>query len=44
MDNIYKEETVITAKADSECKLIITRYLDRIYYCKAREKSEWKLF
>jgi hypothetical protein len=35
MDNIYKEGTFITAKTDPESKLIIDRYIGRIYYCKA---------
>jgi hypothetical protein len=43
MDNIYKEGTFITAKADSKCKLIIDRYIDRIYYCKAMDDPEGKL-
>jgi hypothetical protein len=32
-DNIYKEGTVICAKADPALKLIITKYRQRIYYC-----------
>jgi len=32
-DNIYKEGTFITAKADPELKLVIIKYLQRIYYC-----------
>jgi hypothetical protein len=43
MDNIYKEGTFITAKADSECKLIIDRYIKRIYYCKAVNNPDGKL-
>jgi hypothetical protein len=43
MDNIYKEGTFITAKADPECKLVIDRYLDRIYYCKAVNNPNGKL-
>lgn len=43
MDNIYKEGTFITAKADSECKLIINRYIKRIYYCKAVNDPNGKL-
>ena len=31
--NKYKEGQVVHAKADPETKLVITRYLDRIYYC-----------
>jgi len=33
MDNIYKEGTYITAKAHPNRKLIIGRYIKRIYYC-----------
>lgn len=44
MDNIYKEGTVITAKADPGSKLIIDRYLGRIYYCKAVNSPGGKLF
>jgi hypothetical protein len=43
MDNIYKEGTFITAKADAECKLIIDSYIDRIYYCKAVNNPNGKL-
>jgi hypothetical protein len=43
MDNIYKEGTLITAKADPECKLIINRYIGRIYYCKAVNDANGKL-
>lgn len=32
-DNIYKEGTLITAKADPGLKLKIVRYYHRIYYC-----------
>jgi hypothetical protein len=35
MENIYKEGTFIYAKVDPERKLIINRYLKRIYYCEA---------
>jgi hypothetical protein len=44
MDNIYKEGTFITAKVDSERKLIINRYLGRIYYCKAVNDPNGQLF
>lgn len=33
MDNIYKEGTYITAKSNPDRKLIIGRYIKRIYYC-----------
>lgn len=34
MDNIYQEGTVVMAKSNPDRKLIISRYLKRIYYCK----------
>jgi hypothetical protein len=43
MDNIYKEGTFITAKSNSECKLVIHRYIGRIYYCKAVDDPTGKL-
>jgi hypothetical protein len=42
MDNIYKEGTLITAKADSARALIIDRYIGRIYYCKAVDDPDGK--
>jgi hypothetical protein len=32
-DNIYKAGTVITAKEHPDRKLVIMKYLHRIYYC-----------
>jgi hypothetical protein len=32
-DNLYKEGSTITAKANPGQKLVIRRYLQRIYYC-----------
>ncbi len=32
-DNLYKEGSIISAKADPGVKLIIMRYRSRIYYC-----------
>jgi hypothetical protein len=43
MDSIYQEGTFITAKADSERKLVIDRYIDRIYYCRAVNNPNGKL-
>jgi hypothetical protein len=43
MDNIYKEGTFINAKSDPDRKLIINRYVKRIYYCKAVNDPEGKL-
>lgn len=33
MDNLYKEGTLITAKASPDRHLMINRYYKRIYYC-----------
>jgi len=44
MDNIYKEGTFITAKVDPECKLVINRYIGRIYYCRAVSDPNGKVF
>lgn len=43
-DNIYKEGTVICAKADPEVKLIILKYRQRIYYCASVESPEQNNF
>jgi hypothetical protein len=32
-DNIYKEGTIVRAKAKPELELIIMRYFQRTYYC-----------
>ena len=37
MDNIFKEGEEVYAKVDPTLKLIIRRYVDRIYYCKIKE-------
>jgi hypothetical protein len=36
MKNKYKEGQVVHAKVDPELKLVIRRYVDRIYYCKVQ--------
>lgn len=33
MENKYKEGDVVYAKLDPTLKLVIRRYVDRIYYC-----------
>jgi hypothetical protein len=43
MDNLYAEETLITAKNDPTRKLRIKRYLGRIYYCIAVDDPSQKL-
>ena len=42
MENIYKEGTLITAKSDPDRKLIIGRYIKRIYYCKPVDDPDGK--
>jgi hypothetical protein len=37
MKNKYKEGEEVYAKADPTQKLIVRRYVDRIYYCKLKE-------
>lgn len=37
MENIYKVGQEVYAKVDPSLKLIIRRYVDRIYYCKIKE-------
>jgi hypothetical protein len=44
MDNIYAEGTIICSKAHPDRKLVINRYLKRIYYCKAVDDPTGKLF
>lgn len=36
MENKYKEGQVVHAKVDPGLKLVIRRYVDRIYYCKVQ--------
>jgi len=42
MDNIYEEGTVITAKSNPDRKLVISRYIKRIYYCKPIDDPDGK--
>ena len=37
MENKYKEGEEVYAKVNPSLKLIIRRYVDRIYYCKIKE-------
>jgi hypothetical protein len=36
MENKYKEGQVVHAKVNPALKLVIRRYIDRIYYCKVQ--------
>lgn len=42
MDNIFKEGSVITAKSNPNRKLVIGRYIKRIYYCKPIDDPDGK--
>ena len=39
MENKYKEGDVVFANEDLEKKLVVRRYVDRIYYCKVAGDS-----
>ncbi len=41
-DNLYKEGTLITAKAYPDEKLTIMRYYHRIYYCSRIDNPDLK--
>ncbi len=42
MENKYKEGQVVYAKENPLLKLIIRRYVDRIYYCKVQDDPDRK--
>ena len=42
VQNKFKEGEVVSAKSDPGRKLVITRYLDRIYYCQLQQNPERK--
>ena len=44
MENMYKEGEEVYAKEDPSLKLVIRRYVDRIYYCKVKEDPDRKEF
>ncbi len=44
MGNLYAEGTFLTAKTDPAWKLLIKRYLGRIYYCAAVYDPSQKLW
>jgi hypothetical protein len=37
MENKYEEGKVVHAKVNPALKLVIRRYVDRIYYCKVQD-------
>ena len=37
MENKFKEGEIVCAKINPGFKLVIRRYVDRIYYCKIQE-------
>ena len=41
-ENKFKEGEVVCAKIDMRRKLLITRYLDRIYYCQLEQDPSRK--
>lgn len=42
MENKFKEGQVVYAKTNPALKLVIRRYVDRIYYCKVQENPNQK--
>jgi hypothetical protein len=42
MENKYKEGEIVYAKIDPTVKLIIRRYVKRIYYCKIQNDLKHK--
>jgi hypothetical protein len=42
MENLYKEGDIVCAKENPTLKLVIRRYVDRIYYCKVQADSTAK--
>jgi hypothetical protein len=42
MENKYKEGDIVTAKENPNKKLIVRRYVDRIYYCKVENDPSAK--
>ena len=42
MENKYKEGEIVYAKVNPELKLVIRRYVDRIYYCKIQDEPDRK--
>jgi len=42
MENKYQEGEIVCAKTDPTLKLIIRRYVKRIYYCKVQQNPDQK--
>ena len=42
MENRYKEGEEVYATADPAQKLIIRRYVERVYYCRSKDKPDEK--
>ena len=42
MENKFKEGEVVFAKINPELKLVIRRYLDKIYYCNVQDDPAQK--
>ena len=38
-DNIYAEGQIVFAKSNPGVKLIIRRYIDRMYYCRTKDDA-----
>lgn len=41
-ENRYKEGEIVYAKLFPEVKLVIRRYVDRVYYCQVEAQREQK--
>ena len=42
MENKYKENEIVYAIVNPGLKLVIRRYIDRIYYCKIQDEPDRK--
>ncbi|QGY46482.1 hypothetical protein GM418_23310 [Maribellus comscasis] len=42
MENKFKEGEIVYAKVNPGLKLIIRRYVDKIYYCKIQDEPDRK--
>ena len=42
MENKYKEGDIVSAKTNPGLKLVIRRYIKRIYYCKIQKAPNQK--
>jgi hypothetical protein len=41
-ENRYKEGEVVFAKVNPTLKLVVRRYVDRIYYCRIKDEPDRK--